>query len=163
MSKPFYYAVLITGFLVGTLDALAAILNFIVPVIRNPVIIFRYIASGLFGKSAYSDGVIMPLTGLLFHYFIATAWTLLFFAAYPRLSWLRKNKIMVGIAYGIVVWLAMNLMVVPLSLAAQFPFRPLQAAVGMAILIVVVGLPISIRAHRYFSNRDLTNYENYFE
>src|SRR6267154_65435 len=142
--------ILLTGLLVGTLDAAAAVIQFIIPTWRNPVRIFEYIASGVFGTNAFSGGPVMSVLGLLFHYFIATAWTSLFFTLYPRIPWLAKNRVAGGLVYGVFIWLMMNMVIVPLSNVPHFPVRVSGAAIGMAILMIVVGLPISFRANRYY-------------
>src|SRR3979490_753507 len=139
--------ILLTGLLVGTLDAAAAVVQFIIPTWRNPIRIFEYIASGVFGMNAFSGGSIMAVIGLLFHYFIATAWTSLFFTLYPRIPWLAKNRVAGGVLYGVFIWLMMNLVILPLSNVPHFPIRIEGAMIGMVILMLVVGLPVSLRAH----------------
>src|SRR5258708_39219255 len=99
-SRSLLLTILLTGLLVGTLDAIAAVIQFIIPTWRNPVRIFEYIASGVFGTNTFSGGPIMAVTGLLFHYFIAIAWTSLFFTLYPRIRWLAKNTV----ASSVCVW-----------------------------------------------------------
>ena len=151
-SESFPKTILLSGLLVGTLDAAAAIINYCIPTVRNPVRIFQYIASGVFGMNAFSDGVIMPIMGLIFHYFIATSWTLLFFLLYPKINWLSRNWVISGFGYGIFVWLAMNLVILRLSRVPQFPFNATQVAIGMAILMLAIGLPISFFAQRYYGS-----------
>ena len=81
--------IILTGLLAGTLDAVAAI----VVSQASPAAVFKYIASGAFGAGkAFSGGDIMIAWGVIFHYFIALSWTLLFFFIYPTLPWLKKNK-----------------------------------------------------------------------
>ena len=60
-----------TGIVTGTLDAILALLiNFKVPA----AIIFKFIASGLFGAAAFSMGNSAVLYGILIHYCIAFVW-----------------------------------------------------------------------------------------
>jgi len=151
-TKSLFTTILNTGLLVGTFDAIAAVIQYIIPTIRNPVRIFEYIASGVFGMDAFSGGAVMAVMGLFFHYFIATAWTSLFFTVYPRIPWLAKNKVAGGLLYGILIWLMMNLVILPLSNVPHFPIRISGAAIGMLILMLAVGLPISLRAHKYYVN-----------
>ena len=150
-TRSLFTTILLTGLLVGTLDAAAAVIQFIIPTIRNPVRIFEYIASGVFGLDAFSGGTLMAIIGLFFHYFIATAWTSLFFTLYPRIPWLAKNKVAGGLLYGVLIWLMMNLVILPLSHVPHIPIRIIGAAIGMLILMFVVGLPISLSAHKYYS------------
>jgi hypothetical protein len=53
---------------------------------RDPVKSFQFIASGIFGTSAFSGGNTMLALGILFHFCIAFIWTLIFFFLYPRLK-----------------------------------------------------------------------------
>jgi hypothetical protein len=149
-ARSLIITILLTGLLVGTLDAAAAVVQFIIPTWRNPVRIFEYIASGVFGTNAFSGGPVMAVIGLLFHYFIATAWTSLFFTVYPRIPWLARNKIAGGLLYGAFIWLMMNLVILPLSNVPHFPIRVSGAAIGMVILMMMVGLPVSFKAHGYY-------------
>ena len=59
--------------------------------------------------------------------------------------------IVVGLVYGIIVWLIMNLVVLPLSNAGiSRPFKVKGVVTGVLILMFFIGLPISIFAHRYY-------------
>jgi uncharacterized membrane protein YagU involved in acid resistance len=143
-----------TGLLAGTLDGLAAALLYSIPSGKDPLNVYRFIASGVFGKEAFQGGVIMAMLGILFHYVIATGWTVLFFAAYPRIELLSKSKIATGIFYGIFVWIMMNLVVVPLSSVSMKGSRELSSIIiGMAVLIFCIGLPISWMASRYYTKQ----------
>ncbi|HET6541285.1 MAG TPA: hypothetical protein VFG46_12425 [Chryseolinea sp.] len=144
--------IILTGLLAGTLDAVAAI----VVSQASPAAVFKYIASGAFGAGkAFSGGDIMIAWGVIFHYFIALSWTLLFFFIYPTLPWLKKNKYVAGLLYGIFVWVMMNRVVIPLSEIPQRPFNLKGALTGMSILMVAIGLPISILTHRYYLRKGI--------
>jgi hypothetical protein len=140
-------AIILTGLLAGTLDITSAVVASQVP----PIPVGRYIATGIFGREALSGGVGMGVLGLFLHYVIAFSWTILFFLAYPKVSILSKNKIVVGLCYGIVVWLVMNLIVVPMSSVPRGPLQLRGIIINVSILMVMIGLPISIMAHRYYS------------
>ena len=143
-------AVLFTGLFTGLMDGLAAILQYTLNGGKNPANIFKFIASGLFGKEAFTGGTMMVAWGIVFHFLIAFLFTLLFFLAFPKIEWLRQNKILGGILYGVVIWAIMNLLVVPLSNTPPVPFQPLKALVAAMILIVCVGLPVSLLANKYY-------------
>jgi hypothetical protein len=144
------FIIAIAGLLSGTLDGLGAIIWSYLKSGVTPDIVFKYIASGFFGKEAFAGGTSMILFGVLFHYIIATGWSILLFFLYPTLIQLLKNKFVVGIIYGIVIWVVMNLLVVPNSNVPQGKgFDLVQFAINMSILIVAVGIPISLVMHRY--------------
>jgi len=141
------------GFVIGLLDITAAIINYYITGGREPVRIFYFIASGVFGKSAFTGGTVMVIAGLLLHFMIAYIFTILYFLAYPYIRQLSINKIIAGLLYGIVIWMIMNMAVLPLSNVPQQPFKLSQAIIGTIILMLMVGLPVSLIAHRYYSLR----------
>jgi hypothetical protein len=143
-------AIFITGLIAGTLDIIAAIVSSQ----ANPIRLLQFIASAAVGREeAFAGGTPMALLGLLFHYIIAYSWTTLFFLLYPRVPVLQKNKYVVGLLYGVVVWLVMNLLVLPMSQIVQREFNWAGALKGTVILMLMIGLPISIMANRFYKGR----------
>jgi hypothetical protein len=143
--------VVITGLVAGTLDAIGAIVHAHLAHNVLPMAVFRFVASGFFGKEAFAGGIPMAIYGIIFHYLIATSWTLFFFLIYPRVAILARNKYITGLTYGIFVWLVMNVIVLPLTNiphggGIKFP----GALIGMGILMIAIGLPISIFVSKYY-------------
>lgn len=151
MTRPNFNIILRAGLLAGTLDILAAIL---ILAKGNAVGTLKFIASGVFGKAAFSGGYDMVALGAVFHYLIATGFAAGYFLAWPRLTFLQKNKWASGVLYGVFVWAVMNLLVVPLSHAPQSPFAWDSALKNMAILVVCIGLPIAWLADKFFSSKE---------
>jgi len=149
--KNIFRTILWAGFLVGAADIVAAILHYMIATGKNPERVLWFIASGICGKDAYAGGSQMAVAGLLLHFLIAYAFTILFFFLYPRLNLASKNQIVIGCLYGIFIWLLMNLIVVPLSNTQKFGFSIKQTAIGVIILIVAIGIPLSFIANRFFS------------
>jgi len=135
------------GLLTGTLDALGAVVSaWNIPADS----IFRYIASGIFGKAAFTGGDEMVVWGVLFHYATAFAFTTIFFLLHPMFySWFR-NSVITAIFYGIIIWAVMNLAIVPLSHIQPHPLALIPALKACSILIVCLGLPISLIATDYY-------------
>jgi len=77
----------------------------------------------------------------------------LFFALYPRLQALARRPVLSGIAYGTFAWVVMNLVVVPLTRIGKFPATLQGAVINAVILMVCIGLPISLGAHRHFTRK----------
>ncbi|MCW3088794.1 MAG: hypothetical protein JWQ78_2180 [Sediminibacterium sp.] len=144
--------ILLAGLIAGTLDILTAFVHYYILTGKNPVKILNYIASGVFGReAAYGGGTGMALLGLLFHYVIAFAFTVFFFWLYPRWNALAKNKWLTAIGYGLFVWAVMNLLVLPfLTRIPGAPFNFSKAAVAAAILICMIGVPVSLMANAYY-------------
>jgi hypothetical protein len=150
-NKPLLPAILAAGLLTGILDGFAAVVQYLINTGRNPVMVFRFIASGIFGKPAFDpEATFMPVWGLFFHIAIATIFTAIFFFLYPRIPFFSRNRITGGVIYGLVIWLIMNRIVLPLSNTPSLPFKLKSAVTGILILIVAVGIPVSILAARYY-------------
>ena len=146
-------SILLAGFVAGLLDITAAIISFYLNRHQPPTRMFQFIASGVLGKSAFSGGMGTAALGLLFHFMVAYIFTLIFYFIYPRLNLFSKNKVVVGLVYGVIVWIIMNLVVLPLSNAAALPFKTKGIIIGILILMFCIGLPISLFAHRYYSKK----------
>ena len=143
-----------TTLIVGTLDALAAIVVYQ----ADPFRLFQFISSGALGReTAFGGGVGSFLIGVFFHYFIAMFWTTFFIVVHNKVNWVRTNKIFSGVLYGLVIWIVMNLIVLKLSrIGAAIP--PLkQIIVGATILIFAVGLPITLLSGRLEKKRSPSN------
>lgn len=108
-------AISVAGLVAGILDGGAAVVAYLLRGGEDPTKIFNFIASGIFGSAGLSGGNTMALMGLLFHMMIATIWATIYFILYPRIAVLSRNWAVSGLGYGIVVWIGMNLVVVPLS------------------------------------------------
>jgi hypothetical protein len=141
--------------LVGTLDILAAFILVVVKSGKNPLIVLSFIASAIFGKDAYTGGVLMQVIGLVCHYFIALCFTVLFFFLYPRLKVFRFNAILTGTAYGLFVWCMMNLIVVPSTQIPSRLFDLTGAIINMLILITCIGIPLALSARKTYKRSAL--------
>ena len=139
------------GLLAGSLDILCAFAQFYVRTGKNPSAVLKFIASGVFGKAALAGGTEMALLGLLFHFIIAFTWTIIFFFFYPQISHVAKSKIIAGLLYGLFIYTIMTRLVLPLSNTPKIPFNAVQAVIGIVILMLAVGLPISFVVSRFYA------------
>jgi hypothetical protein len=141
--------ILIAWMLAGTLDITTAVLYYLGPSSARAVRLLKGIASGVLGARAFDSGLATAWLGLALHYLIALIWTLVFVVAVRSCGGLRRHVVLTGIAYGIIIWLVMNLFVLPLSNVARGPFELRAAVIAAIILILCVGLPISVVIGRY--------------
>jgi hypothetical protein len=142
-------AVLKTGLVAGVLDAIAAMTQYTINGGKNPTVVWNYVASGAFGPEARTGGLPFAAAGLLLHFCIAMIWATLFYLVAVRVPALRKSPVLSGVVYGLFVWTMMTRLIVPLSrIGPPKSFNPTQAAIGAAIIVVCVGLPIALRARR---------------
>jgi uncharacterized membrane protein YagU involved in acid resistance len=160
MSR-FIKAVLLTTLIAGTLDIIAAHVHFTINTGSFPTKMFYGIASGAVGRTAaYTGGAEMFALGVFIHYFISFSFSLLFFLVYPAFSKVSPNKYLNGFVYGLFVWLVMNFLVLPLTRLPQGPFVfTLNKAIGLLVLMVVFGLPISIMADRYYKRTSMSKHK----
>lgn len=155
MNKKWYllFDVLKAGFVVGLLDATAAIAHAYFFDGVGPEIIFRYIASGVFGSKAYNNQHYVGW-GIVFHFMIAIGWTFLFYIIYPRLKTIVTTNIFSGMIYGITIWLVMNFMVLPLSKVGLPSFDFLPTFFMILIHVFIIGVPIFYFAQRFYVQRE---------
>ena len=153
-SKSRVKIIAFTCLLAGTLDILSAIVDSSIRFKISPIELFQFIASGAFGPNAFSGGIPTAIAGLLFHYFIASCWTVFFFLVIPKFKLSPKYKIPVGLLYGIFVWLIMNLIVVPLSNVHKVKFTWSHTIMGMLYLMFMIGLPVSLMFYRFYFNQN---------
>jgi hypothetical protein len=141
MAGSAFRAILWGGLAAGVGDSLLALLLYRVA----PTLIYQSIASGLLGREAYRGGLATAALGVLLHFSIATAWAALFVGMSLKQPVLARRTLVSGLAFGVVVYLFMKYVVLPLSAVVRLtPFEPL-AMVGHAFL---VGLPIAFFARR---------------
>ncbi|MEO5603610.1 MAG: hypothetical protein ABIR06_22005 [Cyclobacteriaceae bacterium] len=150
ITKQSVKTILVTACFIGAADGLAAILLTYSLYNRPPIIVFQYIASALLGRASFSGGFLSGLIGLIAHFFIALLWTILFFNLHPTFSFFVRNKIIKSIIYGIIIWTIMNLLVLPLSRIPSVNIDLYQALIGMAILIIAAGIPLSFIFDKFF-------------
>ncbi len=153
-SKPSLLKVIfIAGLLAGSLDIIAACANaYISNSNSTPDKVLCFIASGVFGKKAFTESSIMVAWGLLFHFIIATGFAALFVLAAQMMRFLTRHHVISGLLYGLLVWLIMNRVIVPLSETPPQPFAWKKAIIAMLILIFMAGLPIAWVTKKYYGD-----------
>lgn len=151
MKRGFFKMVLLTGLFVGTTDLVAAYISQWIKTGKFADKMLNYIAGGGIGlEASMNGGNWIQLMGLLFHYFIAFSFTLFFFLIFPKLKFLWYNKYLVGMLYGPFVGLTMGQLILKLTPLPSSPFSLSNSIVGWLILGVVLGIPISYNAYKYY-------------
>jgi hypothetical protein len=145
--------ILLAWIIAGTMDITAASIQYYLRTGKGPGAVLRFVASGALGKTALKGGSGIELAGLGFHYLVALIFTLIFFIVFPLIPVARKSLVITGLIYGMLVWVIMNRLVLPLSAAPAIPFVLKKAAIAMGILMLCIGLPISIIIGAYYRRR----------
>jgi hypothetical protein len=130
---------------VGTLDLLDAI---VFSAFRGvaPLRVPQSIAAGLLGRAAFAGGAGTALAGIAIHYFIASSVVATYFLASRRLPSLTRHPLLLGPVYGLVVWVVMNYVVIPLSAITMPPLSAARLINGLGIHALGVGLPSALFA-----------------
>jgi hypothetical protein len=144
-------AIFLTGLLAGFLDGAAALLLFVARGAKQPLLLFQYIASAVYGNNAFTGGRKMIIAGILFHLGIAMTFITFYFLLFPHIKWLGLYPLVSAVLYGLLVWLMMNRIVLPLSRAQARPFSWAMVFINMVILILTIGIPAAYIARWFYS------------
>ena len=104
---------------------------------------FQMIASGLLGEQAFSQGLTAATLGALLHFAISIAAAALYLWAALRHRALTRHWLVGGVLFGVLVYLVMNLVVVPLSNAANPDLSLGMIAKELVAHTVMFGVPIA--------------------
>ena len=116
-----------------------------------PSRILQSVASGALGRAAYDGGTRTAAMGLGLHFVSAFIITTIFFAAASQLAGLGRRPVLIGALYGIVVYLVMNYVVIPLSAIGTIPHPATVVRVtGVLVHMFLIGVPIALAARRAF-------------
>lgn len=135
--------ILLAGLLAGTLDITGACIQYFLKTGKGPAGVLKFVASGLFGKEAFTGGAFMIIAGLVIHFLIAMTFTLFFYLLIKNIVVLRANRLVTGLPYGAFVWVVMNKLVLPLTKAPALKHDTSGDLQAMGILIVCIGLPLA--------------------
>ncbi len=132
------------GGVAGTLDLISAFLSMGWGVPRG-------IAGGLLGPNAHQGGVAVWILGVFLHFFIAYSAAAIYCISSWKLEFLKNHFLVCGLLYGMIVFLVMTLVVLPLSAYhATGPYQLHSLIHGIGMQMLIIGLPISISL-RHFS------------
>ena len=137
----------ITGLIVGAMDITSA---FIIAISRGSTAtgLLQFVASGLIGQKAFQGGLATAALGLGLHFVIAFSLVAVFYVASRRIAFLRRQAVLSGMIYGLIVFGFMNLVVLPLSAA-----KPRHTLTGdliqIGIHMFVIGLPTALLVRRF--------------
>jgi uncharacterized membrane protein YagU involved in acid resistance len=149
-----FRAVIVGGSIAATLDILFA-LTFAAFNGVGPLRLLQTVASGLLGEAAYTGGVPGAILGLCAHFGLSYLWAVLFVTVASRYTALVRKPVPTGALFGIVVFFAMRLVVLPLS---AFPhpvtFKPLSAGLDLLSHMFFFGVPIAVTAAIAIRHKD---------
>lgn len=146
-SSPFG-AVLAGGLIAGTIDIGAAcLINQ-----RGIPFILHAIAGGLLAERSFSGGAATAALGLVLQELMGILIAAIYVYASNRLPDLRRRWIVFGLAYGVVIFIVMNYIVVPLSAWHHVPQFVASKFVANLAAMLLFGLIVAAFAGRLALN-----------
>jgi hypothetical protein len=116
-----------------------------------PSRILQSVASGVLGRAAFEGGTRTATLGLGLHYLNALIITTIFFLVARARPDLVRRPVLTGVVYGIVVYLVMNYVVIPLSAIGAIGYPPPAIWItGVLVHMFLIGVPIALTARRAF-------------
>lgn len=135
----------------GTLDILFAI-GLTLYFGRDPLGMLRFVASGPL-PPAIEWGAAGSVLGLAVHFTLMAIMAAIFMSAIRRWPTLMSNPIGAGVAYGLLTYVAMNWIVVPVRFDVPLPPRIISIGTQLFAHIVLVGIPMALIASRDLRTR----------
>ena len=143
-QRPVLKAIVLGGLIGGALDLLFAV-SFAAANGAAPEVVFHTIASGLLGKAALSGGTMTSALGVACHFGLSLIWAALFAAIVWRFPRMVRWPFLAGIGFGVVVFLSMRLVVLPLSAYPRpVTFKPLATVLDLLSHMLLFGTPIAM-------------------
>ena len=141
-------AILLGGLIAGTLDiGAAALING-----RNPLVILLVIASGLLGKASFQGGLPAVSLGLVLQWLMSLIIAAIYVLVANRLDELKQHWIAGGLAYGVLIFVVMNYVVVPLSEIGRAPQFTAWTLAGNLLAMLGFGLLVAFLARSAVSS-----------
>ena len=135
LLKPFVLATLICG----TLDILLAVFLTLQRG-KDPADMLRFVASGPF-PAATDWGTGGAVLGLAVHFTLMAIMVGSFLVLVSQRPNLLDRPLPAGLAFGLITYVIMNLIVVPLRWPAAFPPKPIGIATQLFAHLALVALP----------------------
>ncbi len=129
------------GFAAALLDIVNAIVFWRLYSGTSATLILQSVAAGVQGKAAFAGGLTSAALGLALHFLIMFGMATVYWLACRRWPWMIARPIAAGVSYGLLTWIAMNYVIVPLSRAASSARFILSWFIdGLLAHVLLVGL-----------------------
>ena len=135
------------GLIAGTIDIGAASIISAV----NPLIILQAVATGLLGRASFQGGAGTMVLGMLLQWGMSILIAAFFTLAANQWPVLARRWFLWGTLYGVVVFIVMNYVVVPLSAAPFKSAHSLSWFLENGLAMLVFGWIIAYTANRFLA------------
>jgi len=145
-----FETILLGGLIAGALDGLDAVVFYGLSFGVTPTALFQHIASGLLGARSFRGGGYTTVLGVGLHFSIAIGAAAVYLAASLVIPALFQKPWIYGPTFGILVYLFMHYVVVPLSAVTRrtAPVTGFEVLDQLISHTLFVGLPIALMARR---------------
>lgn len=131
---------------VGSFDLAYAITYWFLDRGVPPIRICQSVATGVLGPASFKGGIPTAILGVALHYFIALGVVTVYWIAARSIAALARHPIPFGSVYGIGVYLVMNYVVIPLSLAKRPAFILPWVVASVIVHMFLIGVPAALFA-----------------
>lgn len=146
--RELFGAILLGGLLGGALDLLFAV-SFAGYNGASPSKVFQAIASGLIGSSAQAGGDGVLALGAACHFALSVGWAAVFGGLAAWRPAVVRHRLLAAVLFGLAVFLAMRLVVLPLSAYPRpVTFKPLATALDLLSHMFLFAGPIVVLVGR---------------
>ena len=142
-------AVLAGGLIAGAIDLTYACTYHGLAHAIPPVRILQSIASGWFGRASFDMGAESAAIGFVTHFAILIVAAAIFEIARRQIAFLRERAYLAGMAFGVAIYLVMNLVVLPLSAAPHFNASMPTRISDFAVHVLLLGPAIALCARHF--------------
>ena len=138
---------LIGGLIAGALDLTFAFV-FYWPQGARPIRTLQFIASGILGPGSFDGGFASAALGAAAHFFISVCAAGVYYLASLRFAFLTRRWAIAGAVFGVLMFLAMHYIVVPLSAIKPRPIKVGNAIGELFSHVFFFGMVIAYAASR---------------
>jgi len=137
-------AVVLGGLVAGTIDIGAASLIYW----QDPIVIFHSIASGILGTASFRGGVVSASLGLGLQWAMSVIIAAIYVQVTNQIPTFRRAWIKGGLLAGVVIFLVMNYVVLPLSAVGRAPRFTALKFLENLLAMLLFGIIIAFFARR---------------
>lgn len=150
--RPIWKPIVIATAISGTLDICWAILLALL-FGREVGTMLRYVASGPF-PAATAMGTAGALLGLLVHFTLMAIMAVVYVVAATSIRDMVRRPLKWGVLYGLVTYVVLDLLVLPLRFPAAWPPKPLSIATQLFAHVILVGIVFALVTRRYLARAE---------
>ena len=150
-----------TGLVAATVE-MAFVLPIQALVVHNsPERVFQFIAMGAIGRAAFHGGWTTAAEGVFWHVLVSVAFATLYVLVARRWRFLLDRPLVTGTRLGVVAYVVMIFMVIPLSrIGFTMPEANVLTLISFAIHLFAFGVPIALVARAMLGHSARATYSD---